>query len=135
LLQQSKSISSIVLFGLSATLGAELGKALMAGGHTVHTYPFLPAAEYPPLLKSVRAGLVFCAADAKSYPALLEAIKQTNPALPVVVVSRLPEVTEWLNALEAGASDYCAPPFESTNIGWILDAAVRDAAGRISANE
>lgn len=41
---------------------------------------------------------------------------------PIVVVSRAGDVALWLDALEAGAADYCAPPFEPTQIRWILDA-------------
>ncbi|MBE0657952.1 MAG: hypothetical protein IH602_09700 [Bryobacteraceae bacterium] len=41
---------------------------------------------------------------------------------PIVVVSRSTDVSAWLDALEAGAADYCAPPFEPTQIRWILDA-------------
>ncbi|MBA3975971.1 MAG: hypothetical protein C0504_17330 [Candidatus Solibacter sp.] len=43
---------------------------------------------------------------------------------PIVVVSRAGEVAIWLDALEAGAADYCAPPFEPTQIRWILDALI-----------
>ena len=39
---------------------------------------------------------------------------------PVVVVSRLPEVDAWLNALEEGAADYCAAPFEAIQLSWLL---------------
>ena len=41
---------------------------------------------------------------------------------PIVVVSRSTDVSAWLDALEAGAADYCAPPFESTQLRWIIEA-------------
>ena len=44
------------------------------------------------------------------------------PGKPIVVVSRSADVSTWLDALEAGAADYCAPPFEAIQIRWILDA-------------
>lgn len=43
----------------------------------------------------------------------------------MVVVSRLPEVEGWLNALEAGAADYCAAPFEPAQLGWLLETNTR----------
>lgn len=43
----------------------------------------------------------------------------------VVVVSRAPDVKGWLDALEAGAADYCAAPFESIQLRWIVDAHLR----------
>ncbi len=45
--------------------------------------------------------------------------------LPVVVVSRLPEVEGWLDALEDGAADYCAAPFEPVQLRWLLDTHTR----------
>ncbi len=44
--------------------------------------------------------------------------------LPVVVVSRLPEVSEWLDALDAGAADYCAAPFEHQHMSWLIESAL-----------
>jgi len=55
-------------------------------------------------------------------------MKAERPGLPVVAVSRLPEVSAWLNALELGAADYCAPPFEPAQIHWILQSALKPAA-------
>jgi DNA-binding response OmpR family regulator len=43
------------------------------------------------------------------------------PHLPVIVVSRLPETDEWLDALEAGAADYCAAPFEIIHLRWLFE--------------
>jgi len=42
----------------------------------------------------------------------------------VVVVSRIPETSEWLDALEAGATDYCAAPFERQHISWVVESAL-----------
>jgi FixJ family two-component response regulator len=44
--------------------------------------------------------------------------------LPVVIVSRLPEVSEWLDALDAGAADYCAAPFEHQHMSWLIESAL-----------
>jgi hypothetical protein len=56
-----------------------------------------------------RPRVVFCSAQ----PEILQEALRRFPQLPVVVVSRLPEVRAWLDALEAGAADYCAASFES----------------------
>ncbi len=37
-----------------------------------------------------------------------------------VVVSRHPETSEYLDAMDAGAADYCSAPFEPSHIHWIL---------------
>jgi len=72
--------------------------------------------------------LVFC-----STGPLFHAAKALFPGLPVIVVSRLPEDREWLDALEAGAADYCAPPFEVIQLRWLIDThtgATRGKPGR-----
>ena len=37
-----------------------------------------------------------------------------------VVVSRLADESAWLEALDAGAADFCAAPFEPTQLRWLL---------------
>ena len=64
------------------------------------------------------ADIVFCGWDLDGVTKLIGAYG----GKPVVVVSRLPDVSGWLDALEAGAADYCAAPFESIQLRWILDA-------------
>lgn len=67
------------------------------------------------------ADIVFCPAS----PDLRLAALARFRGLPVVVVSRLPEVEGWLDALEDGAADYCAAPFEPVQLRWLLDTHTR----------
>jgi len=52
--------------------------------------------------------------------------------VPVIVVSRVPEVSSWLHALEQGAADYCGAPFEARQIRWALNSSLAPA-NRIAA--
>lgn len=61
-----------------------------------------------------QAALAFCAAGD------LEAVRKKHPGLPVIVVSQHSNITEWLDALDGGAADYCSSPFELAHMGWIL---------------
>jgi DNA-binding response OmpR family regulator len=61
--------------------------------------------------------IVFCG---DSLPALAGALARW-PGVPAVVASWLPDVDRWIDALEAGAADYCAPPFEPSHLRWLLD--------------
>ncbi len=117
--------AKIVLFGLDVGLASELSDVLSQRQQTVWVKPFLPPSECIGVVDEVGADLVFCSSDRENYVALLEAIGRDKPDLPVVVVSRTPEVSEWLDAIEAGASDYCAAPFESSHIQWILDSTLK----------
>jgi DNA-binding response OmpR family regulator len=44
--------------------------------------------------------------------------------LPFVVVTRVPETKEWLDALEAGATDYCSVPIEARQLHWLMESAL-----------
>jgi DNA-binding response OmpR family regulator len=54
-------------------------------------------------------------------------LRQTKPEASIVVVSRHPEVSDWLDSIEAGATDYCAAPFETAQMKWILETSMRNA--------
>ncbi|MGE5648086.1 MAG: hypothetical protein ACM336_20100 [Acidobacteriota bacterium] len=115
----------ILLFGLDEGLGSELRGVLTNQQQSVYSEPFVPPPGCLRVVDRIGADLIFCSSERERYLALLEAIAQFRPDLPVVVVSRTPEVSEWLDAIEAGASDYCAAPFETSHIQWILDSTLK----------
>lgn len=119
----------VVLLGLEERLAGELEAVLKGQQHTVIAEPYHPPAECPRLLHKVGADVVFCPAERGRYLALLAALKRAAEPTPVVVVSRTPEVDEWLEAIEAGASDYCTAPFEPSHIAWIVQSNVRTESG------
>ena len=55
------------------------------------------------------------------------AIQDSRPGIPLIVVSRLPEVSKWLTALEQGAADYCGAPFEARQLRWALNSSLAPA--------
>jgi DNA-binding NtrC family response regulator len=117
--------AKVVLFGLDEALASELRDVLTERQQQVWSRPFASPPDCLGVVEEIGADLVFCSSDRDSYLALLEAIGRSKPDLPVVIVSRTPEVSEWLDAIEAGASDYCAAPFESSHIQWILDSTLK----------
>ncbi|HNY41256.1 MAG TPA: hypothetical protein PKJ41_12710 [Bryobacteraceae bacterium] len=96
------------LHGLAEPLNSDLKKVLKSVA--------CDTAESPQ-----QAQIVFCAWDPQEF----QSLRSQFGTLPVVVVSRVPDMSGWLDALEAGASDYCAAPFESIQLRWILDAHLR----------
>ena len=113
----STTHESVVLFGLDGPLASQLATGLCLAGCDVA----------PDAMPGVR--IVFCAAESG---VLQQALLQF-PHVPVVVVSRLPETDDWLDALEAGATDYCAAPFEPVQLRWLLDAHMRPRPARAAA--
>lgn len=106
-------MANIVLAGLEFHAQAALTRVLDQLGHHVSTAGnVLPDS----------ADMVFCSGDDQSGFALLLSIRAVRPELPVVVVTLHPDMGKWLNALEAGAADYCSAPFEPVQIRWLLGA-------------
>jgi DNA-binding NtrC family response regulator len=107
---------------LEASLAAELSHAVSQPGSTV--YATISTSECLSVAEEQRADVVFCSADPRKYQKLLAALKGNGVPLPVVVVSRIPETSEWLDALDAGATDYCGAPFEREQISWLVESAI-----------
>ena len=111
----------IVLFGLDNLLAAELREVLESLRHTVRMEPLLSPRKILDVVQRPGTDLIFCASEPERYAILLDVIRRHRPGLPVVVTGRTPEVADWLDAIEAGASDYCTPPFDLAHIHWIVD--------------
>ncbi|HLW78871.1 MAG TPA: hypothetical protein VKU44_04645 [Terriglobia bacterium] len=122
--QKADCVSSVVLLGLAENLVPELAQALAGKQLRVRSLPFPGPASLSSVIEGLDAEVVFCAAEPTQYTSVLEAIGHQKPRIRLVVVSRQPEVAEWIEALEAGAWDYCAPPFDSTQLSWILASAL-----------
>lgn len=80
-----------------------------------------PAVDLSSLLNHVQfhnADIVFCSAIHRNLPALLQEARKTS--IPIIVVSEHADTREWLDAMDAGASDCVAPPFDAAQLNWIL---------------
>jgi hypothetical protein len=105
-----------LLFGLSNDLAGELLKPLTPLCREVHSVTGdLSKSSVPP------AHVIFCGADVS----VVTGLRDAQPDASIVVVSRHPEVSDWLDSIEAGAADYCAAPFESAQVQWILESSLR----------
>jgi DNA-binding NtrC family response regulator len=115
---------NVVLCGLEAPLAAQLTEAVSRFANVRHVRSAGSIPECVGYVERTGAGVVFCGADPRHYCALLKALKRRSLKPNVVVASRLPDVSAWLHALEHGAANYCAAPFEACDIRWILEAAL-----------
>jgi DNA-binding NtrC family response regulator len=106
-----------LLFGLTEELAGELQQPLT---------DFCQIHSESHCMKAVAASpaqIIFCGADIRTVTKL----RETKPQASIVVVSRHPEVSDWLDSIEAGATDYCAAPFETAQMKWILETSMRNA--------
>ncbi len=106
-----------ILFGLDPAVEAELAASLRGASYVVSKSVAGSAAPGRALGEGREGGIVFCPRGAP-----FSAARIAFPNMPVVIVSRLPDTREWLEALELGAADYVAAPFESIQMRWLLEA-------------
>jgi DNA-binding response OmpR family regulator len=112
------TIEATVLFhGLEPELATDLREALAGFCEGIHQETLSGQAQARAALRTERATVVFCGVK----PETVKDLRRSNPHASIIAVSRLPETTDWLNVIEAGADDYCAAPFESHQLRWILD--------------
>ena len=114
-------MARILLAGLETTIADQLSRVLRQLGQSVDTAAAGSGATVPGDIQ-----LIF------APQADLVSIQQSHPGVPVIVVSRLPEVSAWLWALEQGAADYCGAPFEARQVRWALNSSLAPA-NRIAA--
>lgn len=121
------SSQRILFFGIEDRLAAELAQALGSQRRKMEFSPYLPPADCLAAVSRFGADLVCCSAQRTEYAPLMEAFRIKGLPVPVVIVTRRPVVSEWLDALEGGAADYFGPPFEAAHIAWIFDSAMKSA--------
>ena len=109
-----------ILLGLEPDLETELAASLRSASFAVSHGAGSPVA--------CGGGLVFC-----PLGTVFAAAKAAFPDLPVVIVSRLPETGEWIEALELGAADYIATPFETVQMQWLWKAQNRSVRSAVAA--
>ncbi len=116
---------SILLFGLDSALEKELMALL--GGFNVATCN----SDCPDGIDD--ADMIFCSAVGSELRSLVNITSRMKSHPAVIVVSRLPEESRQLDALEAGAQGYVAAPFEPVRLGGLLRACMPQPAELASA--
>lgn len=112
-------MAKVVLVGVEHGMAVPIARALAVERHQLEQ-----KSHNAGVLDVLDADIVFAGGEPKSYLSLLRKVREARPALPFVVVTRVPETNEWLDALEAGATDYCSAPFENRQIHWLMEAAL-----------
>jgi DNA-binding response OmpR family regulator len=115
-------MAKVLLTGIEEAVAKILQRVLAIEKHQIELRKF-----NAPVDDFLDADIVFAGGSAKQYLPLLQGVRQARPGLPFIVVTRLPETSEWLAALEAGATDYCSAPFETRQINWLMESAIRPA--------
>jgi DNA-binding response OmpR family regulator len=112
-------MAKVLLLGLDEAVASKIESASLQVNHSVAIQPMCYS-----FLTRPQADIVFVSGDREDYRETLRSIRSHREAPPVVVVTRVPDSAEWIDALEAGAADYCSAPFEPKPIQWILASAL-----------
>lgn len=112
-------MANVFLIGVDQTIAAQISRALAVERHRIEQRPRHIGA------RDLRdADILFAGGEPSQYLSLLRLVREERPALPFVVVTRVPETAAWLDALEAGATDYCCSPVESRQLHWLMESAL-----------
>jgi DNA-binding response OmpR family regulator len=120
---------NILVLGLDERLGADLSRNLVELRHFVVSEPFVSVEDSVASVARTAADLLFCAADPRVYVPLLGALRRRGLDVPLIVVSASAELDSLLDALDAGARDYCSAPFGPRMLRSIIE----NAAGTLVA--
>jgi DNA-binding NtrC family response regulator len=112
-------MAKIKLIGLEPSSANQISRVLDDGFHQIENLPVTTR-----LGDLLDADIVFAGGEGKHYIELLKNVRAARPDLPFVVVTRIPETSDWLDALEAGATDYCSAPFEARQMKWLMQSAL-----------
>jgi DNA-binding response OmpR family regulator len=109
----------IFLIGLDPAVAAQIGKVLSRERHRVEH-----RSEDIEMSDLMAADIIFAGGEASRYLAVLRRVRNVRPAVPFFVATRMPSTMDWLDALEAGATDYCSAPFEPRRVNWLMESAL-----------
>jgi DNA-binding NtrC family response regulator len=122
--QGAVRMAKVVLTGIEEAIANSLKRALAVERHQVHQRP-----SNAPIYDFLGADIVFAGGAAERYLPLLQGVRQARPALPFIVVTKFPNPAEWLDALEAGATDYWSAPFELRQVNRLMESVVSGTPG------
>ena len=112
-------MAKVVLIGLDQAAAGQIRLALALENHQIDQQP-----ESVLVQELQNADIVFAGGEPAFYMSLLRRARESRPGLPFIVVTPSPETTEWLDALEAGATDYCSVPIEIRQLHWLMESAL-----------
>ncbi|MBI4908380.1 MAG: hypothetical protein HY820_32445 [Acidobacteria bacterium] len=113
--------ATALFYNLEETLSHELRSALGCATPEMAPANCRTLDECIEYARSTSPQVIFCPYS-RQLISMLSSLDSTTPRIPVVVVTRHPEAREWIDSIEAGASDYCSAPFEPRQLRWIISA-------------
>ncbi len=117
-------MATVLLLGLDDLSAETLAKFLVHAGHVSQREPLRITWETRPA-----ENIIFLSGDQKGYRDALESLRRFHNAPFIVVISRLGDTRGWIDALEAGASDFLTAPYTQTQVSGVMQAALSRSKG------
>ena len=108
-------MAKVIFLKLDPRSSGQLGPLLAGDGHEVHV-----ERENAPIGLVRGSSAVFIGGTAESYLPVIRRLRALDANLCLVVVARLAETQDWLDAIEAGATDYWPAPFEPSHVRTLI---------------
>lgn len=110
---------NLLCVGLAPDLTQQIHDALQPNAVRAQRLS-LELTEAQQLMSRAQVDVIFCSAEPRQARAVLKQAARECPGTPVIVVSREPEFQHWAEAMEQGAVDYCAAPFDRNELLWMI---------------
>jgi hypothetical protein len=108
-------MAKVIFLKLDPRSSGQLGPLLAGDGHEIHV-----ERENAPIGLVRGCSAVFIGGTAESYLPVVRRLRALDAHLCLVVVARMAETQDWLDAIEAGATDYWPAPFEPTHVRALI---------------
>ena len=119
----------VLLLGVENSVAVESSRTLQADRHSVAVAPLESPAVSARRVDDSLADIVFCGAAPSLLAALVRALRERRSKTLVVAATRVPDTAFWLDAIDAGAWDYCNAPFEPQMVRRMLENALGNPRG------
>lgn len=125
MLPKSEPNLRVVLLGLPLDIAESLGQIVSRWGAIFYIPLLFPILQSLGLIREAAPDLVFVWTGEDPGTTLLEAVRRAAPQVPAVAVNSHVKMHEILNVLDAGATDYCTPPFDLIHLQGLLGTTAR----------
>jgi hypothetical protein len=112
-------MANVIFLRLDPRSAGQLGPLLAGDGHEIHV-----ERENAPIGLIRNSSAVFIGGAPEGYLPVLRRLRALDANLCVVVIARMADTQDWLNAIEAGATDYWPAPFEPSQARMLIAPAV-----------
>jgi DNA-binding response OmpR family regulator len=107
---------NVIIFGLEEDLSNHLEAAVTRTGIVLGTKEAASPEECIDSIRDDERDVIFCGPNLAD----IRTLRDRCPNAAIIVLSRAAEVSDWIDALEAGADDYYAVPLDQMQVEWML---------------